>query len=277
MRREAASRGVAARYGPARALGRAAAWVAAAVLVGSCASTGPSAGSPDLANTAWLLASLAGRAPVLDAMLTMRFEGGLVHGTNGCNRYAAPYTTTGPALRIETRAAATQMGCERTLTAQADAYMRALADARGWRVAGDELQLIAAGGAVLAVFRRQPQRLGGTSWRVARYNNGRQAVVTVVPATTLTIIFSNDGILSGSGGCNRYTTAYTGDEKKLRIAPVVTQTRMTCAAPEGVMEQEQRFLATLPTVASARFEGDRLELRTADGALAIALTREGAP
>jgi heat shock protein HslJ len=48
---------------------------------------------------------------------------------------------------------------------------------------------------------------------------------------------------------------------------------MMCTKPEGVMEQEQQFLKALETVATARFEGDRLELRTAEGALAITLTK----
>jgi heat shock protein HslJ len=48
-----------------------------------------------------------------------------------------------------------------------------------------------------------------------------------------------------------------------------------CAEPEGVMEQEQMLLAALETVATAQVEGDRLELRRADGALALSATRDG--
>jgi heat shock protein HslJ len=43
-----------------------------------------------------------------------------------------------------------------------------------------------------------------------------------------------------------------------------------------VMEQEQQFLNALQTVATARFEGDRLELRTAADALAATLSRASA-
>jgi heat shock protein HslJ len=39
------------------------------------------------------------------------------------------------------------------------------------------------------------------------------------------------------------------------------------------MEQEQQFLKALETVATMRMEGDRFELRTADGALAVTLTK----
>jgi heat shock protein HslJ len=46
-----------------------------------------------------------------------------------------------------------------------------------------------------------------------------------------------------------------------------------CPQPAGLMEQEQQFLKALQTVATARFEGDRLELRTADGAMAATLAK----
>lgn len=55
-------------------------------------------------------------------------------------------------------------------------------------------------------------------------------------------------------------------------APAVTH--MICAG-EALMEQEQAFLKALSTVAAARHEGNRLELRTAEGALAVTLVREG--
>ena len=42
------------------------------------------------------------------------------------------------------------------------------------------------------------------------------------------------------------------------------------------MEQEQQFLQALQGVATARIDGDRLELRTGQGALAATLVREPA-
>jgi heat shock protein HslJ len=41
------------------------------------------------------------------------------------------------------------------------------------------------------------------------------------------------------------------------------------------MEQEQAFLNALTKVTTSRMEGDRLELRGADGALAAAFRRAG--
>jgi heat shock protein HslJ len=44
---------------------------------------------------------------------------------------------------------------------------------------------------------------------------------------------------------------------------------MMCGQPEGRMAQEAQFLAALASATSSRREADRLELRTATGALAV--------
>ena len=125
---------------------------------------------------------------------------------------------------------------------------------------------------MLATFAAQSQALAGTSWSVTGYNNGRQAVVSVLTGTNLSMAFGSDGKVGGSAGCNRYSAAYTLEGHKLTIGPAAA-TRMMCAKPEGVMEQERQFLQALETVATARFEGDRLELRSAEGQLAVTLTK----
>jgi len=56
-----------------------------------------------------------------------------------------------------------------------------------------------------------------------------------------------------------------------------TATKKTCARPAGVMEQETQYLKALATAATYRMDGDRLELRTADGALAVTLSAAGNP
>ena len=48
-------------------------------------------------------------------------------------------------------------------------------------------------------------------------------------------------------------------------------TRKMCAEPEGIMEQESAFLAALATATTWRLEGERLQLRSENGALAVDL------
>jgi len=43
---------------------------------------------------------------------------------------------------------------------------------------------------------------------------------------------------------------------------------MACAEPDGIMEQEQEFLAAIGTAATYQINGNRLEMRTANGEIA---------
>ena len=62
--------------------------------------------------------------------------------------------------------------------------------------------------------------------------------------TEITATFTADGKLTGSAGCNTYTSTYQADAGTISIAEPVT-TRMSCPEPKGVMEQEQAFLSAL--------------------------------
>jgi heat shock protein HslJ len=226
-----------------------------------------------LEGTAWILSALPGKTLPLEKMVTLRFEGGKASGSDGCNRYSAPYTSAGRSLAISPRGISTMMACPPEAMQLARDFTAALHDTRSWRTEGGHLHLLAADGRTLATLAAQPASLAGTSWRVTAINNGKQAVVSVLSGSTLTLGFTADGLASGSAGCNRYKTRYQADAAKLRFQ-VPAATRMMCPG-EGLMEQEQAFLKALSTVASARHEGSRLELRTAEGALAVTLVREG--
>jgi heat shock protein HslJ len=248
---------------------------AASLLCSACTtmSTGDSAVGLD--GTAWVLAALPAQALVPGTNVTARFEGGRIQGTDGCNRYTVPYTATGRTLQVGSRGAATLMACPPAVSKQAEAFMSALTRASSHRIEGGRLQLLAADGAVLATFDAQSQTLAGTSWRVTAYNNGRQAVVSTLAGTNLTMGFASDGRVAGSAGCNNFTATYSLDGEKLAIGPAAATRRM-CASPDRVMEQEAEFLKALGTVATARLEGDRLDLRTAGGQLAATLAKEAA-
>jgi heat shock protein HslJ len=251
-------------------------YLAAALMTGlmtGCGSLPTPTGAPPLEGTAWVLSSLPGRALVSGAPATLSFEGGRAQGSDSCNRFGAPYTTRGSAFELSGRAMSTQMACPSEVMQQAQAFMAALGGAKSYRVTEGRLQLVAADGAVLATLAPQPKVLAGTAWRVTGYNNGRQAVVGVLAGTSVTLAFSPEGRATGLAGCNNFNAAYASDGAKLTIGPAAATRRM-CAEP-GVMEQEQQFLKALETVATARFEGERLELRTAGGALAVTATKDG--
>ena len=199
---------------------------------------------------------LPGRTLVPGASITLRFEDGRASGSDGCNRYGISYSTAGSKLDFQPGGMATQMACAPELMQQASAFMASLTGARAFGMEAGQLQLLGADGAVLARFAPQSEGLAGTAWQVTGYNNGRQAVVSVLNGTELTMEFSADGRVAGSAGCNRYTGSFKQDGKSLSFGPAAA-TRRLCVEPEGVMEQEQQFLKALETVATARQEADR--------------------
>jgi heat shock protein HslJ len=163
------------------------------------------------------------------------------------------------------------MACPSDVMKQADEFMAALTAAARYRVSGGKLSLLGGDGAVLATFAPQPQSLAGSSWRATGINNGKGGVVSVLADTSVTISFAKDGKAVGSAGCNNFVSTYQEAGGALTFTPAAA-TRRTCATP-GVMEQERFFLKALETVATLRIEGDGLELRTKDGALAVDLRR----
>jgi len=225
---------------------------------------------PALNDTAWVLAALPGVATPHAATPTLRFEAGRVNGSDGCNRYGAPYTGVNGRLQIGPNGVSTQMACPEPVSRLAASFNAALAKAQGYRIDGKTLLLLDAAGATLASFVAQGTGLAGTAWQVTGYNNGKQAVVGVTTGSTITLEFMPDGRVRGSGGCNQFNGSFTSSADQLTIGPVGA-TRRACAEPEGVMAQEAAFLRALETVASARREGHRLELRTATGALAVTM------
>ncbi len=230
----------------------------------------------DLNGTAWVLSALPGFVLQTDAIPTARFADARVQGSDGCNRYSAPYTVMGSSLRVDPRGATTQMACPPPIATQSEAFMGAMARTASYRVFEGQLQLRGADGKVVATFARQPQSLGGTSWRVTGYNNGKQAVVGPLSGTNLTMEFSTNGRVTGSAGCNSYKAAYNLNGANLAIGPAAA-TRRLCASPERVMEQELLFLKSLESSRTALLEGTRLELRDANGALTVVCALTTAP
>ncbi|WP_343390200.1 META domain-containing protein, partial [Candidatus Amarobacter glycogenicus] len=95
-------------------------------------------------------------------------------------------------------------------------------------------------------------------------------MVSAMSGVGVTAVFGEDGTLSGTGGCNNYSTSYTLDGSTLSINAAIASTMMACA--EDVMAQETAFLAALPMATTYAIQGDALELRDANGALVASFT-----
>jgi heat shock protein HslJ len=228
---------------------------------------------PALAGTAWVLTSLNGSPALEGATVTLQFGAdGTASGTDGCNRYSTTFTEDGASLTF-TPAAGTMMMCPEPegVMEQASAFAAALAATTNFSVNQSQLALLA-GNQIVATFTADVQALAGSDWNVTMYNNGREAVVGVIEGTDLTVLFGDNGELSGSAGCNQFIGDYTVSGNTIQIGQLGSTMRF-CAEPEGTMEQEQAFLAALQSAATFRIEGDNLELRTAGDAIAVMATR----
>ena len=140
----------------------------------------------------------------------------------------------------------------------------------GFKVDGQRLVLGLGGDAGSMVFEAMQRiSLAGTSWLLRGYNNGKGGVVSVAAGATLHVAFTEDGIVRGSAGCNNFTGSYESDGQAITNGPTAV-TRKMCMG-EGVMEQESAFLAALSSIAAWEIRGERLQLRRADGALALDL------
>jgi heat shock protein HslJ len=236
----------------------------------ACTTPGSTDSADALHNSGWTLSSLPGQVSIVGHPATLNFANGRVSGSDGCNRYNGSYALTGDKLRIGGDLVATRMACPEPVMRQAEAFGSALTQATTFRRDGQRLLLLDAAGAQLATLSEQVQELAATAWAVTGYNNGLQAVVSVLRGSALTVVFAADGKVSGSAGCNHYSATYSTSGHNLRIGQPAA-TRKWCPQPDGVMEQEDRFLRALASAATWRLDGDRLELRTAAGALALSL------
>ena len=81
-----------------------------------------------------------------------------------------------------------------------------------------------------------------TSWELDTLNG-----LTLLPGTKITLEFSGDQV-SGSAGCNQFGGIFQTQENTLSIDDVFS-TEMGCMDPEGILEQEQLYLAALRNAA----------------------------
>ncbi|MCB0225273.1 MAG: META domain-containing protein, partial [Anaerolineae bacterium] len=188
-----------------------------------------------------------------------------------CNQVGGSYTVNDDSQMTITLGPSTLVACpEGSL---GDQFTQNLSQANIYSFDGENLLIDLTFDSGTMTFSPQSSELAGTNWVVINYNNGQEAVVTPIDGTELTADFGEDGTLSGSAGCNNYTTGYTVDGSNITIDPPAS-TRMACAEPEGIMDQEQAYLAALPTAATYQITGNNLVMRTADGAMVANFERQ---
>ena len=232
----------------------------------------------DLEGTLWKLDSFLNSQGELIGVLpnteiTMEFTIDGIGGSAGCNHYFASYEINGNSLIIG-QIGSTLMACVPDVMEQEAGYLAALESVASFRVADDRLEMMNGDGAtVLAFSALEPTPLVGTNWSLTGYNNGKGGFASVLTGAEITAAFGDDGSLTGSAGCNNYSASYEVEGENLSVGPTRT-TRMMCAEPEGIMDQENAYLAAPERVATFRIKGTTLELFDADGTRMASYTSE---
>lgn len=246
------------------------------LLAGCCRQVNAAALAPEAATSiegpVWRLASLRGiEADALRGAarpVTARFRAGRIDGFSGCNSFFGDYTIDRDRVVIGTLGG-TMMACSEAPTAVETAVLGALAGTLRYTLAEGRLILHSGSGPLLE-FQAEPARtLVGATWKITGFNNGRQAVVSPLSGTTLSLVFKG-GSVTGFGGCNTFRAKYTVEGDRVAIGPVAT-TRKACAS-EAVMQQERQFLRTLESATTWTFDGDLLDMHRADGERALTAT-----
>ncbi len=102
--------------------------------------------------------------------------------------------------------------------------------------------------------------LDGATWMLLSLNGQ-----TVLAESEVTAVFNPDeNRMNGLAGCNNYFAEYEVDGDMLSItAPGAT--RMICAEPDGLMQQEDTYLQSLSTIANYKIQDDKLEMTNSSG------------
>jgi heat shock protein HslJ len=247
-------------------------WLLLAVLGIAGCGMGTAGAGDELAGTVWRWLALEGAVALeieRPGHYTLEFHGdGRYSARADCNRANGGYTLEQSGLSLGP-AATTLAACPPG--SHSNRFLRLLGRVSGAQREGSRLVLSLGDGEGSLVFAAsRPVVLAGSSWVVRAVNNGKGGVGSVALETALDMSFGDDGRVAGSAGCNRYSGAYTVEGEGLSFGPAAATRRM-CAEPERVMEQESEFLAALGTVASWSVQVERLQLRTAEGSLALDL------
>lgn len=241
--------------------------VTGSILLAACTAAQTAPPMP-INNTGWRLETLNGQPVLPNKAVTLNFADGRLNGTDGCNLYNATYALNGSAISVNKNIASTMMACDDPIMKQAQAYTNALTQAVTYKADGKTLSLVDVSGKAVAVFMIQSKELAGTSWNVTSYNNGKQAVVSVLADTKLNLVFSADGKASGSAGCNTYAGGYESSSASNTIKMnQMISTLKACLTPPEIMTQESQYLKALGNAATYSIDAGQLVIRDSTGAM----------
>ncbi len=221
--------------------------------------------SAGLDGRTFLSTSITGHDLVPGSRVTIRFDGGSIGASAGCNSMSGSYEivdgvlTTGPMMT-------TEMGCAEPLMAQ-DTWLSGFLAGAAVTLDGDILTL-ARDGVTLALTDKEvamPDRpLEGTRWVVDGLVS-HDAVSSVPTGVTASLVFA-DGSVAVETGCNTGSGTAAITDTTITFGPIAT-TRMACPDPQ----MEVEALVTQVLSGEVAYEIDADTLRLSNGGVGLTL------
>jgi heat shock protein HslJ len=195
---------------------------------------------------------------------------GKVSGSAGCNQYTASYSGALNSISIGTPAS-TKMSCQSPagIMTQESAYLTTIRGASTFSIANDILTIKDSNGRAILTYSKippgvlTPAPLTGTTWYLTSFVDSSGKIWAPVATNPISLVFSSDGRLNGSAGCNQYSGSYTSGRTTLTINTPLATTLMYCG-DAGVMDLETTYLTVLPMMKIYGISGNQLTL--SDGA-----------
>ena len=202
------------------------------------------------------------RTPAPDGAYVEIAENGRAKGNTGCNHFGGAVAVKADTLDVSLDET-TEIGCpedlqrfETVLDKTFDGKLKAVVD-------GDKLTLTRADGDTLVLSSQKPVPLQGTPWTVESLVSGDSSAS--LPAGTegrAHFVIGKDGKVTGSLGCNRFSTTATVSGSTIAFGRVVS-TRMLCAPPQ--MNVEKAMLNVFESKATYELRDRSLSLTAPDG------------
>ena len=210
-----------------------------------------------------ILAQGRGTSMVPLTTITTTFtESGLGFGSAGCNRYVVTYQVSGDRIAVGKPAVAkNECSSPIGVSDQETIYLSNLKAAERFTIDGERLTFYDLKGTVLLIYDRSASQesslpIAGIPWILQLYRMESGANMPANLDTEVTALFGTDGTLTGSAGCNAYNGTYTTSSgTTISISEPLVTTEKYCIA-YGVMDQEEDYLALLPSVVSYEVTSD---------------------
>lgn len=260
------------------------------IVVLSACSYGPAAVQPTeqplldqqaLVNGQWQVQSLTvnGQAVSLipTAMPTIQFDqSGKATGNAGCNSFFANYAVSGPNGVSFSSIGSTKMACAEGMTEETQ-FLQALESAKQASLADQSLELRSEDGQTVMKLVNQPTAsdpqgddLTDSKWVLTQIENKTDGVITSAPAQNVpTLEFTDDGKISGNGGCNGFGGLYeVGDGNSLKLSEIMS-TLMAC----DNTDIETPYFSALNEAESFTSANDVLQITSANGTVVLTFAK----